>query len=143
MMTILFDKWISHIIPFVQTHKGNLFTMNHHLLILNSHNSHVAINIVHKTRGLGLNLIILSSHTSHALQLLDIMCFKLVKISFKIHKDMWTVINKGKGVGKEDFGTMGVLSFQKNFDFNKHLQRFQGNCHLVTKFNCNGRKNVA
>jgi hypothetical protein len=34
MTTILFEKWISHFIAFIQVCKGNLTTTNHHLLIL-------------------------------------------------------------------------------------------------------------
>jgi hypothetical protein len=41
MMTILFNKWISHFITFVQACESNLFTTNHHLLVLNGYNFYV------------------------------------------------------------------------------------------------------
>ncbi len=47
-----------------------------------------------------LDLITLPSHTSQALQPLDVACFKPFKTAFKVHRDVWTLINKG--VGKED-----------------------------------------
>jgi len=40
-MTILFNKWISHFIIFVQACESNVFTTNHHLLVVNGHNFHV------------------------------------------------------------------------------------------------------
>jgi len=47
MTTILFEKWISHFITFIQLHGGNLNTTNHPLLVLDGHNSHVTIDVVH------------------------------------------------------------------------------------------------
>jgi hypothetical protein len=40
-------------------------------------------------------------HTSHTLQPLGISCFKLFNIIFKAYRDVWTLTNKGKDVGKE------------------------------------------
>jgi hypothetical protein len=74
MITILFNKWIFHFIASIKNYGGNLSPTNHHLLILNGHNSHVTIDVVHKTMSVGLVLISLQSHTSHALQLLDVSC---------------------------------------------------------------------
>jgi hypothetical protein len=39
---------------------------------------------------------------SHALQPLDVVCFKLFKIAFRAYKDVQTLVSKVKGVGKED-----------------------------------------
>jgi hypothetical protein len=74
MITILFNKWILDFITSIQCHGGNLRPTNHHLLILNDHNLHVAINVVHKTMSVGLDLITLPSHTSHALQPFNVSC---------------------------------------------------------------------
>jgi hypothetical protein len=49
------------------THGENLCMTNHHLLILDCHNFHVMIDVVQNTKGVGLDLIILTSHTSHVL----------------------------------------------------------------------------
>jgi len=38
--SILIDKWILHFIASIQAHGGNLCTSNHHLLILDGHNSY-------------------------------------------------------------------------------------------------------
>jgi hypothetical protein len=73
------------------------------LLILDGHNSYVINNVPHKARKVGLDLIILPLHTSHVnLQHFDVTCFKPFKMAFKTCKDVWTLTNKGKGVGKKD-----------------------------------------
>ncbi len=56
IMTILFDKWISHFITYFQAYKDNFFTMNFHLLIFYEHNSHVIVNITQKPRGVGVGV---------------------------------------------------------------------------------------
>lgn len=83
MTSILFDKWISHFIVLIQAHRSNLCRINRHLHILNGHNSHVTMDIVHKARVVGLDLIIVPSQTSHTLQPLGVTCFKPFKFSFK------------------------------------------------------------
>lgn len=73
MITIPFDKWVSHFITCVQAHGSNLCLVKCHLLLIDGHNSHVtAIDIVHMARGLGLDLINFPSHTSHVLQPFDV-----------------------------------------------------------------------
>ncbi len=105
MTSILFDKWISRFIVLIQAHRNNLCTFNQHLHILDGHNSHVTMDIVHKARVVGLDLIIVPSHTSHTLQPLDVKCFKPFKIAFKSCRDVWTLVNKRKGVGKKDLAS--------------------------------------
>jgi hypothetical protein len=85
MITIFFDKSISHFITSIQAHGENLCLTNWHLLVLDGHNSRVTINVVHKVRRLGLGLITLPSHTSHALQHLNVACFTTFKITFKAY----------------------------------------------------------
>jgi hypothetical protein len=86
MIAILFDIWNSHFITSIQTRGRNLALINRHLLILNGHNSHVTINIVHKVKRVGLDPITPPSHTSHALQPLDVACFKPFKTAFRAYK---------------------------------------------------------
>jgi hypothetical protein len=57
MIAFLFNIWISHFITSIQACGGNLVLINQHLLILNGHNSHVTIDIVHKVKKVGLDLI--------------------------------------------------------------------------------------
>jgi hypothetical protein len=49
----LFENGIAHFIVFVQTHGGNLSTINNHLLVLDSHNLHITINVMHKEKTYG------------------------------------------------------------------------------------------
>jgi len=88
MIAILFDKWISHFIVSIQNSGSNLSPTNRHLLILDGHNLHVTLNVLHKAMGVGLNLITLPSHTSHALQPLDVLSFKPFKIAFRTYKNV-------------------------------------------------------
>jgi hypothetical protein len=50
----------------------------------------------------GLDIVSLPSHTSHALQPLDVSCFKPFKTAFRQIRDSWTLLNKGKKVEKQD-----------------------------------------
>jgi hypothetical protein len=86
MIAILFDIWNSHFITSIQACEGNLALTNQHLLILDGHNSHVTIGIVHKVKKVGLDLITPPSHTSHALQPFDVTCFKPFKTVFRAYK---------------------------------------------------------
>jgi hypothetical protein len=47
----LFDKWIFHFIVFIQNFGSNLSLTNHNLFILDDHNSHVTLDVVHKAMG--------------------------------------------------------------------------------------------
>jgi len=48
----------------------------------------------------GIDLLTLPSHTSHALQPLDVSCFRSFKLAFRIYKDIWYNYNKGAKVTK-------------------------------------------
>jgi hypothetical protein len=72
-----------------------------HLLILDGHGSHVTTDVVKTARSVGLDLLTLPSHTLHALQPLDVSCFKPFKQAFCLECDVWTLGNKSKGASKE------------------------------------------
>jgi hypothetical protein len=48
-----FDKWVPHFIAYVYACGGNLRPTNYHFLVLDGHNSHLAIDIVHTQEGRG------------------------------------------------------------------------------------------
>jgi hypothetical protein len=48
---------------------------NHHLLALDGHGSHVSLKAIKQAQQFVLDMIALPSHTSHALQPLDVSCF--------------------------------------------------------------------
>ena len=81
----LFKSWISHFIQCLT--KGTGIDMsNRHLLILDGHNSHITLEVVRMAMESRLDIISLPSHTSHALQPLDVTCFAPFKTSFSITK---------------------------------------------------------
>jgi hypothetical protein len=80
----------------------------------------------------GFDLITVPSHTSDTLQPLDVTFFKPFKIAFKSYKDVWTLANKRKGVGKKDLASWMSLAFKKkNIESIKHLQRLHNHWDLA------------
>jgi hypothetical protein len=62
----------------------------------------------------GLDLITLPSHTSHALQPFDVSCmFQTFQNVFRAYIDVRTLANKGMGVSKEDLAQWVFLTFKK------------------------------
>ena len=96
----LFESWISHFIECLKRGPG-VDLSNRHLLILDGHNSHVTLHVVKISMESGLDIVSLPSHTSHALQPLDIACFKPFKTVFRQIRDVWCLANKNEPVGKQ------------------------------------------
>jgi hypothetical protein len=100
MTTFLFSAWIDHFIQALRG-LGGISPSNPHLLIFDGQSSHVTIDVVHKAREVGLHLLPLPSHCSHAMQPLDVSIFKPFKSAFRIYRDIWTIQNRGVGAGKD------------------------------------------
>ena len=95
----LFESWISHFIECLK--RGPSIDLNNrHVLILKGHNSHVTLEVVKISMESGLDIVSLPSYISHALQSLDVSCFKLFKTAFRKIKDKWSLIRKTKPVDK-------------------------------------------
>ncbi len=73
MNFFLFKKLVSNEMPLI----------NRHLLVIDGHGSHFTLQIMKHAQKFRLNMITLPSHTSHALQALNVFCFKPIKISFR------------------------------------------------------------
>jgi hypothetical protein len=58
------------------------FPTNRYLLILDAHGSHVTLKTIKQAMDIGLDMITLLSHTSHALQPLNVFYFKPFKTTF-------------------------------------------------------------
>jgi hypothetical protein len=97
----LFKSWIWHFVKNVKDYGLDISPFRHHLLILNGHGSHVTVDVVKTARSVGLDLLTLPSHTSHAMQPLDVSCFKPFKQAFMLLRDVWTRRNKSRGASKE------------------------------------------
>lgn len=46
-----FDKWVSQFITYAQVHDKNICSINHHLLVLDGHNSQVTIDVFIRQEG--------------------------------------------------------------------------------------------
>jgi hypothetical protein len=97
----LFKSWIGHFVKNVCDYGLGISLTCRHLLILDGHGSHVTMEVVKIARSVGLDLLILPLHTSHAMQPLDVSCFKPFKQAFWLFKDFWTLQNKSKRASKE------------------------------------------
>ena len=140
MTTYLFSAWISHFIESVRR-MGAVSTDQRHLLILDGHASHITLNVVQEARQAGLDLLTLPSHTSHAMQPLDMTVFKPFKTFFKEYRDFWIAHNLNQPATKQTlahwvslalrraltpqnikkgFSTTGILPFNRDA-MNVHL----------------------
>ena len=108
----LFESWISHFIGTLKATTG-IDESKRHLLILGGHDSHVTLEVVQLAMNSGLDIVSLPSHISHALQPLDVSCFKPFKTAFKKIRDNWTLLNKGKKVQKTDLCEWTSLALDK------------------------------
>ena len=95
----LFKSWISHFIMLKKGHSLDL--TNSHLLMLDGLNSHVTLEVVKISMESSLDIVSPPSHISHALQPLDVACFKLFKIAFTKMRDRWSLTNKTRDIDKQ------------------------------------------
>ena len=112
MNIFLFSQWIGHFIEALTT-KGGIAHTNRHLMILDGHNSHVTLEVIDQAREAGLDMITLPSHTSHALQPLDVAVFKPFKTAFRAYRDVWTMNHKGNIPRKEDLAQWVSLALKR------------------------------
>jgi hypothetical protein len=77
----------THFIVFIQNSKNNMSQSITTCLIWPQLTSYP--RCVHKVMGVGLNLITLPLHISHALQPFDVSCFKPFKTTFKVYRNVW------------------------------------------------------
>ena len=112
MTSYLFSAWISHFIASIRRH--SVISPEHrHLLILDGHNSHVILEVARLAKNVGLDLITLPSHTSHALQPLDVSVFKPFKQYFREYRDYWTSRNRDQSATKEVLAQWVSLGLRK------------------------------
>lgn len=77
----MFVGWISHFINVLEKWCG-ILVENKYLLVLDDHGSCVALDVIVKAKGCGLDVLTLPSHSSHCLQPLDVSIFKPFKVAF-------------------------------------------------------------
>jgi hypothetical protein len=89
MITFFFKKFFYN---FKRSILGGIFLTNRHLFIFNGHGSHVTLEAIEQAQAFKLYMVTLHSHTSHALQPLDVVCFKSFNTTFKKERNT-TMIN--------------------------------------------------
>ncbi len=85
IITFLFKKFMFFFKRFIPS---GISITNGHLLILDGHGSHVTLEVIEQAQEFGLDMIILLSHTSHALWPLDVACFKPFKTPFRKERNI-------------------------------------------------------
>jgi flagellar biosynthesis GTPase FlhF len=112
MTSYLFSAWISHFLESVRK-LGGISPEHCHRFILDGHNSHVTLEVVMEAKRVGLDLLTLPSHTSHALQPLDVSVFKPFKQHFWEYRDFWTSRNLNQPATKQTLAQWVALSLNK------------------------------
>ena len=92
---------------------GRVSSVQRHLIILDGHASHVSIQIVKEAHRYGIDLLTLPSHSSHAMQPLDICLFKPFKTAFKAYRDYWNYRYLGTAAKKENLSQWVCLALKK------------------------------
>jgi hypothetical protein len=85
MTTFLFKKFLFFL---KRSIPNEISITNRHLFILDGHGSHFTLEAIEQVQKFGLDMIILPSHTSNAIQPLDVACFKPFKTAFKKERDI-------------------------------------------------------
>jgi hypothetical protein len=85
MTTFLFKEFMYSFKRFISS---GISTTNRHLFILDRHESHVTFEAIEQAQKFGLDMNTLPLHTFHAIQPLDVACFKHLNITFKKEKDI-------------------------------------------------------
>jgi hypothetical protein len=125
MTSYPFGAWMSWFIELVQA-SNSLSLVNRHLFILDGHISHVSVEVVHEARRVGLDLLILPSHTSYVLQPLDVSVFKPFKQFFRQYKDYWMSRNMDEAASKETLAQWVSLALKKALTENNIQKGFLG-----------------
>jgi hypothetical protein len=84
-MTMQSKAWITSfmfLLFFKRSILGGISQINHHLLILDRHGSHVTLEAIEQMLEFGLDMVTLPFHTSHALTPLNVFHFKPFNIEF-------------------------------------------------------------
>ena len=82
-------------------------------MVLDEHKFHITLDVLQKAKTCGLDMISLPSHTSHALQPLDVACFGPFKKAFRAYRDLWNMQGKGNNINKEHLAQWASLALEK------------------------------
>jgi len=85
MTSFLFNEFLNF---FTRSVLGGISLTNNHFLILDEHDNHVTLEVIKQAHKFGLYMVIFPTHNPHALQPLDVFCFKTFKTIFRKEKDV-------------------------------------------------------
>ena len=112
MTSYLFSRWMDHFIEHL--HDLQLLSpSNRHLIILDGHKSHLTLEVIQKAKEHGVDMLSLPFHTSHALQPLDVACFKPFKTAFRAYRDKYMMDKHGGKVEKDTLAYWVDLALTK------------------------------
>ena len=100
-------------------------------MILDGHNTHVTLEVINQAKEAGLDMVSLPSHTSHALQPLDVAVFKPFKTAFRAYMDVWTMNHKGIIPRKEDLAQWVSLALKRAASPQNIKARVQSNKNMA------------
>jgi hypothetical protein len=127
------EKGLDDILPFqvvassfLQIYSRGVFQENQHLLILDGHGFHVTIQGLKQVVKVGLQMVTLLAHTSHALQPLDVTCFKPFKTTFTKEGDYAMVKNNYLEPNKATLTTWVDKALQQSLKKEDIKSRFSG-----------------
>ena len=95
------------------------------MFILDGHSSHITLEVVHEARSAGLDLLTLPSHTSHALQPLDVAVFKPFKQYFSEYRDYWTSRHLNEKTSRETLAHWVSLALRKALSSSNIMKGFE------------------
>lgn len=87
---------------------------NIHLLIVDGHDSHVALETIQEARMLGINLLTLLVHTLHKLQPFDVSIFPPFKIFFKSKRATWMAKYPNIEIKRQNWMNLATSPYKKH-----------------------------
>jgi hypothetical protein len=139
MTAYLFSAWISHFVASIGRSNG-ISPTQRHLLIFDGHNSHITLEVARAAKNVDLDLISLPSHTSHALQPLDVFVFKPFKQFFREYGDFWMSRHINQPATKQVLAQWVSLALRKALFESNISSGFRAtgiyplDCHAVDKY---------
>lgn len=103
-------NWLCH---FVASLPSGDPPENRHLLILDGHGSHMALQTIEEVNNFGIDLLTLPAHTTHRLQPLDVSVFGLFKNYFRVERASWLVKNPGVEVKRFELAKLASKALKR------------------------------
>jgi len=124
----IFVMWMKHFICHV-----NPSTTNRHVIILDGHCSHKTLEVISLARDNGIDLLVLPPHTTHRLQPLDTVFYKLLSDCYNAAADRWKLTNAGRRISFYEVASLFCEAYEKTATVAKASSGFR--CTGIWPFN--------